>query len=209
MSNQLSVTADGAHNVGNRAFLTVGGVHRRAVKAYLTVDGVHRLCYQEGVEWLKYGCVVDTYYSYQENYDTRGDVYGPTRHGVSSSSRTTCCSGYDFDPDQGYTGTGEESVHISDAAGMYDVSATEVLRYAMVTFVETANGYDYYDVTMIVECTAEEHEFTDYYKGGTAYGSVYAPEGQAPDGGTVVAGSVTGSWCVVDIGGLCYYYERA
>lgn len=45
MSNTLTVTVNGKHKIGNKAFITANGKHNKARRMYKVVNGVYRLCY--------------------------------------------------------------------------------------------------------------------------------------------------------------------
>jgi hypothetical protein len=47
-----------------------------------------------------------------------------------------------------------------------------------------------------------------YSKGSTSYGLVTAPEGSFPEGGTLIEGSATGSYCILLVNGTYYYYVK-
>lgn len=215
MSNKLSVTVDGVHEVGKKAYLTVDGKHRMIKKMYHIINGVHRLCYQLGIEWIKFSCNVttDTHYTETNESATQsvGDsIGGESKHGLPNGT-VTVYTDYAFDSDRGYYGIDQVTVAAEDIAGYYRVVNTQVICYTGSSYVEDPDfgsygGYWY--LYGYIDALATGGTSYYYSKGSTNYGTVYVEEGAIPDGGTRVSGSEAVGYCVVNVGGTYYYYEK-
>jgi hypothetical protein len=60
---------------------------------------------------------------------------------------------------------------------------------------------------LVAETIISSYE-TVYSKGEVSYGAVVAEKDALPENGTLVSGSPYGSYCVIEINGTCYYYEK-
>ena len=56
--------------------------------------------------------------------------------------------------------------------------------------------------------TAEKINITTYSKGDTFYEIVSVAKGTLPESGTLIEGSATDSYCIIDIDGTYYYYVK-
>lgn len=160
------------------------------------------------VTWSKYSVNAIAHSEYVETATT------PTpMENVSywSDSNFTLYTGYKFSSAFGYSGTGGVQVNGANASGYYHVSNTEVVSIGeMVSESPSDDGtYNicYYSATLEAQATLVEKYLT-YNKGTTSYGEISAENGAVPEGGTLIDGSVTGSYCVVTVNGTNYYYEK-
>lgn len=197
MGNHIAITKNGKHKIGRKLFITdENKKHRRVKKGFLTVGGVHKLVFAAGRNWVKYSCnFVPAHYA----------ETGAGGHFESDwlDSEMFLYNTYDFSASKGYTGTaggyysaGEEAV------GKYKVDEDRVIKITELT--EKIGSILHY--TGVVAATCERVEDA-YSKGSTSYGSTFADEWELPEVGTLIAGSVAEGYCVLEIGGVKYYYE--
>lgn len=102
----------------------------------------------------------------------------------------------------------EDNVTESDVLGLY------------------MSGYKWESVYAVTQCeisvvsgvlamfvTGEQAAYADYYpdtysKGATLYGRFEVAEGALPESGTLLAGSTSADYCVLNVGGTAYYYSK-
>ena len=207
--SKFAITVDGTQKLGKPATLTVNGVHRKIKGAYLTVNGLFQKCYSAGVVWKKYNCYQTETYLH-EDYSSAAD-------GANTIvSYSTVYSSYDFSEELGYYGCDIEANTDSDTycVGFYYIDSymegTDVVN-VVYELMSDLGGGEYY-----AEAVAASIGYPQgyvYEKGSTYYGDITADEGTQPEDGTVVAGDINGSWCVVyRYDGQYwryYYYEKA
>jgi hypothetical protein len=103
------------------------------------------------------------------------------------------------------------SITLSSSVGYYCVSAkgstgtegqtaTEIFK--VISMTDTTPSFRVYSTRIYRDIT-----YT-YPKGSTYYGVVYTSDGEIPDGGSLVDGSIDGAYCVVKVGNEYYYYEK-
>lgn len=184
----------------------VDGVAREIIKGYRGVDGVARQFFAAGIEWRKYSCMVlpgGTHTIYDEN----GVDWEFSDSGFLTSSDISGYADYMFTPTFGYGGSGG-TISLGPVSGntgvLYNCYGASVSLYEVT---RPGSKYEYYCYTKTANTTTTTTP-TTYHKGDTDYGSVYAQEGEAPEEGTLLAGSYTGSYCVISVGGTYYYYEK-
>lgn len=156
-----------------------------------------------GVKWLKYSCNAVTTKTYSQKppeYVTPG--YAPRTR--TNSSSYSVYTGYTFSEKSGFEGTGHTMCRGNALSGYYEVSDTQVVRYANET--NNGNGTTNYSCPIIAE--ASEYSKTTYSKGGTDYGAVYVDKNELPESGQLIEGSASGSYCVIKVNGTIYYYEK-
>ena len=154
------------------------------------------------VTWAKYNC-------------TKGNTYaeatpssGTTQKTYSTGATVSACSSYSFSETQGYTGNATAySVGNSSLEGKYIVSPTSVLLITNWGYTMSNNVINGYVLTRR-EVAAAEVVDTFYTKGDTLYNEISAEYGQLPENGTLISGSAEDDYCVIQINGTNYYYEK-
>lgn len=186
----------------------VDGVAYNIADGRTLIGGVgYDIKFAPPVTWRKYSCKVSDV-----------DRYTYTDNGiwefVYSGSATSSLSGYSdygFSVDEGFYGI---PPYLDYSAQELWVGATvyyasgDYVGYTTITAYDSATGtfyYESYERTATMSYVGTE---TVYSRGSTNYGTVEANEGDVPDGGTLVKGSTSGSYCVVRVGGTYYYYVK-
>lgn len=190
-----------------KRYENIGGVAKNILKAYDNVNGVARQYFTGGIPWRKWSCnysaASDPWYVegessgvYQVGYTATSNWGGSTWYGYED---------YEFSGDEGFIGIGGGTVPIEDMPNYYMVDTT---RVTIVTNMERVDS-DTYEVTWEVIAVCQGYYYpASYDKGSTDYGIVYAPEGDLPEEGTLVKGSTADNYCVVEVDGTYYYYEK-
>ncbi len=195
MGNHIAVAENGKYIIGKKLFVTEKGVHRKGKKAFLTKDGKHRLVFSAGNDWAKYSCdVIAAHYKETENT-------GATVESDWVSSKMFLYDYYSFTTEDGYTGTTGAYYSGGAGVGYYKVSKKQVVRIDSIT---VNDSYLHYTGTVVGACEFME---TAYTKGTSDYGKLFADEGELPEAGTLIEGSVAEGYCVLQISGAYYYYE--
>lgn len=180
-----------------KIYLGIDNVARAIKKAYLGVDNVAQLVYMSGIEWNKYSCNETSSTTY-----TKTTSSGTWR----ASYRTRVYTSYTFSSSSGFSGSGGKTItDPEDGVGYYVVTTVTV---ALITSVEyDSSGNATYFITTR-EYYAQSSTTYSYSKGSTSYGIVIAEEGALPESGTLIKGSATSSYCVIEVGSTYYYYTK-
>ena len=203
----------------------VDGVARNITKAYVGVNGVARQYFSSEVEWLKYSTT-------KEYSATWGNL---VTSGIPNSTNIYLTGFTNYTSVQGGTGWGfseTEGLYLTDVKS-YDVSKTAygnalVGKYVTLTpywslyppslnwsddfefsifeVTNVSSGNVYADKVAIADLLSQT---TTYLQGDESFGSVKAEYGQLPEEGTLIEGSATSDYCVIQIGDTYYYYEKA
>lgn len=198
------------------------GIARSVLKAYIgDKDGIARLCYGHGVvTWKKNDAVVHKIYT-----ETTGELLP-----VSSTFTLQKNTGFSYSRDiqfsetQGWYATQNESMYLRD------VSAEAVERLIGAYLVSSRGVYGVLILdASIISLTEDEaivrvegfrnytadYEITGFEKGTISVfpHQVTVDEGQIPEAGVVMEGSVNGDYCVVrqgqhGVNDRYYYYTR-
>lgn len=186
----------------------IKSVAKRVKRAYVgDSNNKARLWMFEGVTWRKWSC------DYSERSETwYEEVNSDGMHSIGDTATVTWggptwygCTDYGFSRDEGYYAIDNSKVSIEDMVGMYDVSSDSVIL--VLDMVPT--GGDWYDVTWEYVALAKGYYYpATYSKGSIDCGTVYAQDGDLPESGTLVKGSASDSYCVVEVDGTYYYYEK-
>ncbi len=188
----------------------VNGVARAITKAYDGVNGVARLYFSSGVAWRKYSCDVISGF-YEEMGSSPYDSTAYFIYGASYIIYHDC----NFDSGSGYSGnsytvyqpTQEDTLSSVQAlfSGRYlyvgSTYATYVSNVDSITTGENGLSFSFSGT----QYNADFHPPT-YIKGSTSYGTVNSPEGEFPEEGRLIEGSVADGYCVLLIGSTYYYY---
>ena len=196
----------------------VDNVAREVTKAYHSVDGVAREYFLSGISWRKYHAVEEGYYEEESESTAETRYHGFLEY---NSTRDYYYSSYGFSSETGYYGIGPNSLTVTEnttaedidsvIAGTYAVWPERVLRIKEVTRVSegvstVGRGLGYYG-TADLELNAR-FVFTNYGKYPYSdCGTVQAPEGELPEEGALIEGSIDAGYCVLQIGSDYYYYE--
>lgn len=196
MGNHIAITVNGKHETVKKLFITdENGKHRKVKKGFLTVGGKHKLVFAAGHDWAKYSC----------NFVPAH--YAETGEGGSFASDwldsdMMLFNSYDFSASEGYTGTGAGYYSAgAEAVGKYKVDQERVIK---ITSLAAKGSILHYEGEVVASCEWVEDA---YSKGSTSYGKLFSDEGMLPESGTLLAGSVAEGYCVLEIGGVKYYYE--
>ena len=194
-----------------KQYKSVDGVARRIKSAYAEVNGVARR-YFGGVAWEKYLCSME-----EGGYELH-DYYSS---GWGSSGGDYFYPDYEFSSDSGFVMKGSSVYRKADGSrgDPNDIIGMYRKTYVSTEYHFDAPGYvllqavEVVDVgTLVIQCDAigfaEEVEET-YCPTGSSKGTFYASEGEIPEeSGTLVAGSPNADYCVLNINGTLYYYEK-
>lgn len=231
MAKSQYVGVDGVARKVDTGYVGVDGVARKLTKGYVGVDGVARECYSSSSNkvnkvWAKYSCNCElAYYTENEPYErtvTRSFAFDNTASGGGNNDGIQYLStGYSFSS-YGYSAVDRVGRYISSptiedianaTVGYYHVltttsghsSAALVQEVVSISSIDEGTGFGYVNVNELYR-EATYHPAI-YRKGSTSYGNVTALEGELPEEGTLVNGSVDGTYCVLSIDGTYYYYE--
>lgn len=201
MGSKLAVTDNGVHNIAKKIFFTDDKlIHRKTKKMFRTQNGVHRMVYSSGAKWAKYSC--ETIPAHYVEEEPQGTLYSQT-----ASNSIYVYRGYTFSETEGYVGTGGYRTPPSSVSyGDYQVSATQVWRFydrGTVT-TDTFNGY-LVRFKEVARCTSVP---LTYAAGEEYHGTYEVEDGEYPEEGFFVAGSIKDSYLVLDVDGTYYYYVR-
>lgn len=203
-------------NVGGAArrvtgrYVRVDGVARRVQTAYTAVSGTARRYFAPaGVAWRKWSCRVETVSFYtQVDYDGVTHV-GDTKtfeQVTANSIWFTSHSGWTWSESTGFSGDYADYRKVSpeEIVGRYNAVDTELRQFT--DCVDHGDGT--YDLTWECIGLAVEDGWDTYGKGTELLGVVSAGEGELPEDGEPVEGSADGSYCIVLVDGVHYYYEK-
>lgn len=159
------------------------GVAHLVKKAYLgDENGIARLVFTNGPAWLKYSCNTSTTYERTDARVGETDTYTLWDRGALFTE-------YKFDESYGFAGLDWDHYvtfdDASQAAGAYCFSSEAVWQLGSI--VEVLDQYgDTKGYTYETSCVGSAEEHTEYSKGSTSYGTIYAEEGQQPEAGQVL-----------------------
>lgn len=201
MGNHIALTVDGKHQKGRKLFITDGnGKHRKVKKGFLTVGGVHRLVFAAGYDWAKYNCIIAP-----AHYREIGG--GESDFGTYAAQTMTLYDSYDFTESGGYFGEGAHDYFwtddLSSAVGKYLIDEEEVLQITSLSKA-TSGGFIDWAGNIVARCELVENA---YSKGSTSYGKIFSDEGELPEAGTLIEGSIAEGYCILEVDGVKYYYE--
>lgn len=209
MPKKIYTESIGVARSGKQIYPGVGGVARRGKKGYFGVNGVARQFFASGdVKWLKYTVTEETEWVYYEE----DRVSGSYEDSYFADTHYFLYSDYAFDSRGGYYGVGSVREYGDSLLGYYDVTPTQVAVLSDVARIQEADGVYIMKTSYVYEQTfvalAHEEKETTYSK-KTYIGETYAEAGQLPESGTLLAGQANGDFCVIQIGGTPYYFEKA
>ena len=200
MGNKIAVTDNGVHKIGKKLFLTNENlVHRKVKKTFLTKNGVHRLAFSSGTVWEKYDC----------QYAPR---YEETPHGQRTAwqgfdwSPHEFYSTYVFSEEDGISMIGEVEADFNNIVGTYleeAISDNEEGVWVVTEIYYTDNGFPYYRYKTVLA-----YERIDGWKATDYIGNIEVEDGELPEEGTLIEGSPTGEYCVLEVDHSKYYYIR-
>lgn len=190
-----------------RRYQGVAGIARQVVRACTGVDGVARQYFAAGVPWQKWSCQrVEETGGYEQvessGVHTVGDAFTTTAS--AGSARWASFSAYSFDSDTGFSMTGYGVAAPETIVGRYQ-GGDDVI-YQCIACEDHGDGT--YTLTWEYIGLAVCDSWYSYQKGDTGHGVVYGPEGGLPEDGELLEGSAAGSYCVLLVDGVYYYYER-
>lgn len=179
-----------------KGYIGVNGIARKLKKCYIGVDGIARATWG-GVTWRKYNCTTST--TYTEDTANIGFSSTMSYSGVTTSTFYSSCS---FSRSSGYSLTGAVTLAIENSVGYYVGHSNQVFQITGVT-KHSSNQF-----TCSTKCVGTCWSFTSYNKGTTFYGEITADEDVLPEEGKLVNGSIDGDYCVINVNGTNYYYEK-
>lgn len=109
-----------------------------------------------------------------------------------------------------YKSTTPEQTIRSDHTGKYILYSYG--SYAVIFRITAVTGVTYYSNEVRVQFESEPivkgwYNYI-YSQGSTFYETILANENELPEEGTLIEGSATGNYCIIQVGGLKYYYKR-
>lgn len=198
MSKGTYIGIDNKARKVTKCYIGINGIARKIKKAYIGVNGIAQAIFG-GVTWKKYSADM-----HREYYQTQ-DNTGWTRTGYIYTDTTTFYSGYSFSESNGFTFTGAQELSPFDAVGMYwyhnEFGVDQVVSAKAISTSPIGHEVTY---TRVASCNNRDW----YTKGTTYYGEVTADEDSLPEEGTLHEGSIEGDYCVININGTDYYYEK-
>lgn len=204
MGNHIAITVNGKHETVKKLFITdESGKHRKVKKGFLTVGGKHKLVFAAGHDWVKYNAVL-TPGHYEEKptsgyYTTYGEVSSVTLYDSYSFSKA---HGYQYSGATTFTINSDLSAAVGKYYKLYQ--GTQAVERVVELIANEANKTIQVKAQAVASCDFIEDA---YVKGSTTYGTIFADEGELPEAGTLIKGSVAEGYCVLEIGGVKYYYE--
>ena len=204
MAKAHYVGVDGVARKVTKHYVGVDGVARKIKSEYVGVDGVARQYYsQSKAVWAKYNTNVYPNYIYtrtNEGVGRAGEYISETYTGMWGAAMS-----FSFSSTSGFIGYDYYS---------YDDPKLLIDKYYLTrdTVYEIINA-DYlnggiYVAYVVIAKAITTFSHNDYKKGTTSYGNITALDNGLPEEGTLVAGSISGSYCVLEINGNYYYYEK-
>ena len=200
----------------------VNGVAREVTKVYDGVDNVARECFSSGAVWRKYACY-HTEPHYVEN--TTSSEIGTTRsepfhwsYSAQNGQNFFVGKSFVFQYDSGFRIRELYSFHMRDETTIDEVREILVGGYCAIgthagtivsvdSMISSTGNYP----TKIVTLTFNVERVADFIDeswsvGSTSYGTITASEGELPEEGTLVKGSLEEGYCVLQVGSTYYYY---
>jgi hypothetical protein len=157
------------------------------------------------VLWNKYGC--NSSYTITRYYDpcTMQGVYVKSSNWFNVSVGT----GYGFSESSGYylTGSSNMNSRTNDATGYYSTDDENVYVLS-ISDTSVFNGSTVYNYNMTAVASCSTEGYYTYSKGSTSYGSIASSSGKLPEDGTLIEGSADGDYCIINVNGNYYYYEK-
>lgn len=172
--------------------------------------------------WKKYSCDVSTIYTREDDSEASAWEMNST----TGELEITCYTNYSYDSETGkfsLSGT-RVTVNAWSSADNYGGLwwGIGLQEYAFPLYYTTSSSGKYIkEVTETTITTKSHNKFralalrnlgstseTIYSQGSTSYGNIPVSYGSAPESGTLIDGSYTGSYCVLKVGGAYYYYVK-
>ena len=199
-------------------YIGVNGVARSVIKKYIGVNGVARLCFEAGVKWNKYSCnytpekyyidasrtrTIEYYYPTDKSYLNYTIYYYPSISFSENDGFIIPDSSSSFVLTQD-TFNDVDSIYGTYSADTNHINTTKRSSITKVWYMTANNKIRVY-MTISVEYLSKYP--ATYEKGSVSYNAVRAPEGELPDEGTLIEGSVEEGYCVLQVDSTYYYYE--
>lgn len=213
-------TIDNVARKVKQSYVGVDGVSRRVKSGYVSADNVVKNVFRPSVVWKKYNATLGNVYVMGAPYTvTNYNIVDSYTSGYTTGYAETYSS-YTFSSTDRFKGVGEKSTAVygqtvselnSELEGRYYVSSfgSSLIRITAVTSIEApTDSTSYYTARVTGECTPTT-EKNAYLMGSTSYGEITVPEGQLPEEGTLIEGSADDNYCVLQVNGIYYYYEKA
>lgn len=209
MAKAHYVGVDGVARKVTKHYVGVDGVARKVKSGYVGVNGVARQYFQSDIIWRKYNAIVKPVYRYTQTEDGIGTT--GTSPIITRTSYYASLA-YSFSTTKGYTTSSANTyTDPSYLIGKYYVrgDGSFVGKITAVNEVGYSGGmYDYTVDYEIVANSIETFSHNTYSRGSTSYGDIMPLDNGLPEEGTLVGGSASGSYCVLEINGNYYYYEK-
>lgn len=184
-------------------------VAREVIKAYDEVDGVAREYFPGGVSWRKWSTAQSVMYYQNTGPGTDSDVTltVPYSHYIQFSNTYSFSSNYGYSVTDTFLIGGQAGLSSIDfsVSGVYYASGNRLVKVNYLqTFSDDGSNYVItYNVT-----TYYPSMYIAYSKGTVDYGVIIVPAGELPEIGFLNSGSATSRYCVLQVNGTYYYYER-
>lgn len=145
-----------------------------------------------------------------EHYQERTKV--PTSGGTFYGTNMTFYRSYTFNQNRGYLFSDPvefdpDTMTADDLIGLYQThirgpytSVHEVTAITSISDTYIGGNWKY--------AAYADHIDTTYTPGTTSYGKFEVGEGVLPENGKIIAGSTSGEYLVLEIGGTLYYYNK-
>jgi hypothetical protein len=178
-----------------KGYIGVNGIARKLKKGYIGVNGIARATWG-GVTWKKYNCNVIQYYQRDSNFS--GIEYS-AHIGLNTA---VFYSDYIFSESSGFGLTGRVEMSPENSVGYcYGCSDTRINKITSVT-KSSSGGWD------IKYKTVDNCTLYTQYRAGEYIDEVTVDEESLPEEGTLRVGSIEGDYCVINVNGTNYYYEK-
>ena len=207
---------DNVAKIVKQGYLGHEGVAKRIAAGYIGKEGVARSFLEKKIYWEKYQCYKTTIYKYtQTSYsDTSPVSFSKSMEYNSDYSQTIVGIGYKFSSANGYQYNSEKYISITSSAtlswfqsalvgnSLYNLGGykfeTDPFQVVSITSITHNSGYVTINGTMkrVGKATATVQGYA-YRKNGTAIGIIGVPEGELPENGNLIDGSVSGEYCVL------------
>ena len=216
MAKAHYVGVNGVARKVKKQYVGVAGVARNVTKGYVGVNGVARQYFASGVKWGKYSCdYTPRHFTKATSLNLNESKFGTETIKAGNTNHAFALGYYWMSDTLGYgvteyteiTGADILSTSGNAVVGLYRLPIeSHIEQITRVTDIsEDADGnvtYTLYSKTVAKGYRVE----ATYNKGSTFYGNVYAPEGQLPESGTVIKGSLADGYYVLRSGSTYYYY---
>lgn len=198
------------------------GVTRKVIKGYIGVNNVARQCFSAGKVWRKYG-----YYYTEPHYveNTTSSEIGTTRShqlywSYTAQNGQNFWSGqsYVFEYSYGFRIHYFFSFHMKDETTIDELRELLVGGYCAIgthagtiVSVDSMTTLNSNTPTKLVTITFNVERVADCIDGYWSVGSnvldsITVQEGELPEDGTLIEGSVNEGYCILQIGSNYYYY---